>query len=192
MRVFLFLVLASFAAQAQEPLHLRLTLVHFTGGSWQEEEILAAAAQASKILEQCGIAPGAPEVVRADVAARFRLFHTPTSRELARSLQLKTPAVYFVDDTRQDPAFDAEAIGRGNSRSRPELRDTVWITHGARDKGVVLAHELAHVLMDSGEHSGEPGNLMRNETAPQNTLLSKAQCERLRSNGKTNGLLRSP
>ena len=185
----LLLVLTALPVQAQEPYVLRLTLVHFAGGSWQEDEIVAAAVEASKILGQCRIAPGTPDVVHADVAARFRFFHTPTSRELARTLQPRTPAVYFVDGTRQDPAFDAEAIGRGNSGSRPELRDTVWVMRGARDLPVVLAHELAHVLMDSGEHSDEPGNLMRDETAPANTRLTDAQCARLRETGKANGLL---
>jgi len=192
MRLLLLLLLAALSAQAQEPLVLRLTLVHLAGGSWREDEIVAAAAQASRILAQCGIAPGKPELVSANVEARFRYLHTPASRELARKLQPRTPAVYFVDGTRQDPAFDAEAIGRGNSRSRPELRDTVWVTRGARDLGVVLAHELAHVLMDSGEHSQEPGNLMRDETTPGNTKLSEAQCQRLRANGKANGLLSPP
>jgi hypothetical protein len=186
---FLFLLLAALPALAQAPYELRLTLVHFAGGSWQAEEIVAAASQASKILAQCGIAPGKPELLRADVEARFRYFHTPASRELARALQPRTPAVYFVDGTRQNPAFDAEAIGRGNSRSRPELQDTVWITRGARDPAIVLAHELAHVLMDSGEHSEEAGNLMRDETAPENTRLSPAQCARLREKGAAHGLL---
>jgi hypothetical protein len=126
---------------------------------------------------------------RIEVDARFRIYHTPVSRELARSLQLQPPAVYFVDDTRQKPAFDAEAIGRGNSRTRPELADTVWITRATRDPGVALAHELAHVLMDNGEHSEEPGNLMRDETAPANTRLTDAQCARLRETGTANGLL---
>jgi hypothetical protein len=98
--------------------------------------------------------------------------------------------VFFVDATRQQPAFDAEAIGRGNSRTRPELADTVWIVRDARDPGVALAHELAHVLMDSGEHSDEPGNLMREETAPASTRLTDAQCARLRETGRANGLLR--
>jgi len=168
---------------------LLLTLVQFEGGAWQTAEIEATAAQAVKILAQCGIAPGKPELLRADVDARYRSFHTPTSRELARKLQPRTPAVYFVDGTRQDPAFDAEAIGRGNSRTRPELQDTVWITRGARDPAIVLAHELAHVLMDSGEHSQEPGNLMRDQTAPENTRLSPAQCARLRERGTAHGLL---
>ena len=177
------------AAQAQEPLALRLTLVHFKGGVWQEGEIEAVAAQASKILGQCGIVPGIVQLVRADVDARFRIYRTATARELARTLRPQAPAVYFVDDTRQDPAFDAEAIGRSNSRMRPELADTVWITHPTRDPGIALAHELVHVLMDSGEHSVEPGNLMRDETAPENTRLTRAQCVRLRGKSMENGLL---
>lgn len=185
----LLLLLPALPLQAQAPLVLRLTLVHFSGGSWQEHEIEAAAAQASKLLGQCGIVPGAPALVRADVDARFRIFHTPTSRELARILRPATPAIYFVDGTRQNPAFDAEAIGRGNSRSRPELRDTVWVVRGAPDLDVVLAHELAHVLMDSGEHSEDPENLMRAETTSENTRLSEAQCARLRETGSANGLL---
>ena len=185
----LFLLLPALPLQAQAPLVLRLTLVHFAGGSWQEQEIEAAATQASRILGQCGIVPGGTALVRAEVEARFRIFHTPTSRELARNLRPGTPAIYFVDGTRQNPAFDAEAIGRGNSRSRPELRDTVWVVRAARDLDVVLAHELAHVLMDSGEHSQEPGNLMREETTPENTRLSATQCARLRDTATANGLL---
>lgn len=189
MRTLLLLLLLAPPALANEAFALRMTLVHFVRGSWQQSEIEAAAAEASAILAQCGLLRRTPVLVHIDVDARFRLFHTPTSRELARSLRLEAPAVYFVDGTRQDPAFEAEAIGRGNSRGRPELRDTVWVARGARDVGVVLAHELAHVLMDSGEHSDEPGNLMRDETAPGNTKMSEAQCTRLRNTGSANGLL---
>lgn len=191
-KLLVLLLLSALPAQAQEPLALRLTLVHFAGGSWQEDEIVAAARQASKILEQCGVVSGGLDLKQIDVAPRFRIFHTPTARELARTLQLGTPAIYFVDDTQQRPAFDAEAIGRGNSRSRPELRDTVWVVRGARDLDVVLAHELVHVLMDSGDHSKEPGNLMREETTPGNTRLSAAQCARLRDTATANGLLEPP
>jgi len=45
------------------------------------------------------------------------------------------------------------------------------------------------VLMDSGEHSQAPGNLMREDTAPGNNRLSKAQCARLRAMATSNGLL---
>jgi hypothetical protein len=99
------------------------------------------------------------------------------------------PAVFFVQDTKNQPAYDGEAIGRANSATRPELADTVWLAYGARQLPQALAHELVHVLSDSGEHSDEPGNLMRDETSPDNTRLTAAQCDSLRSRGEANGLL---
>jgi hypothetical protein len=168
---------------------LRLTLARFKDGGWTRKEIVTATAQSSGILGQCGIAFERIELVLIDAEERFRDFHTPVSRELARVLALGKPTVYFVSGTRQRPAFEAEAIGRGNSASRPELRDTVWVIRGARDLGIVLAHELAHVLMDSGEHSDQPSNLMFADTAAGNTQLSNAQCARLRDTGSANGLL---
>ncbi|MEK7862136.1 MAG: hypothetical protein AAB295_02605 [Chloroflexota bacterium] len=172
--------------------HLRLTLAYFEDGGWAPEAIHAAVRESAQILGQCGVALARVELVSIDAPVRFRDFHTPVSRELARTLPLARPAVYFVAGTRQRPAFDAEAIGRGNSRTRPELRDTVWVTRGTRDLGIVLAHELAHVLMDSGDHTEVPGNLMHEDTAPENTRLSEAQCARLREKGSANGLLTAP
>jgi hypothetical protein len=60
-----------------------------------------------------------------------------------------------------------------------------------REPGVALAHELAHVLMDSGEHSQQPGNLMRTETAAANLHLEPIQCARLTTMGAQQGLLRA-
>jgi len=168
--------------------YLNLTLAYFAG-SWAPGEIEAAVRQSARILAQCGVAVARAELVLVAAPARYRDFHTPDSRELARALQLPRPTIYFVAGTRQQPAFDAEAIGRGNSGTRPELRDTVWVTRGARDLEIVLAHELAHVLMDSGAHSQAPGNLMREDTAPGNNRLSGAQCRRLRQTATSNGLL---
>lgn len=211
MRALLILLLSALPALAQDSIVLlerrelaveqgaaplthryRLTLAYLEGGGWTPDAIRAAAREAVQILGQCGVMVEKAELLRIGAPTRFREFYTPVSRELARALPLAKPAVYFVAGTRQRPAFDAEAIGRGNSRSRPELRDTVWVTRGARDLGIVLAHELAHVLMDSGDHADEPGNLMREDTAPENKLLSEAQCARLRETGSANGLLSPP
>lgn len=168
--------------------HLNLALAYFSG-SWTPDVIQAAVRESARILAQCGVALAKAELVLIAAPARYRDFHTPDSRELARTLPLPKPTIYFVAGTRQQPAFDAEAIGRGNSGTRPELRDTVWVMRGARDLEIVLAHELAHVLMDSGEHSEAPGNLMREDTAPRNNRLSGAQCRRLRETATLNGLL---
>lgn len=145
--------------------------------------------EAAGLLRQCGVALSRAELRVVQAPRRFHVYFTPVSRELLARLPVPRPAVFFVDDTRNEPAFDAEAIGRGNSAARPELADTVWVAYGARDVAQVVAHELVHVLSDSGEHSEAPDNLMRVETAPRNTRLSAAQCDRLRARGEANGLL---
>ncbi len=180
-------------SSAQDPaLKLHLTLAKLEDTGWEDERIQDAAREAGSILAQCGIALESAELVRIRVPERYRDFLTPVSRELARAVPLPRPVIWFVRDTRQRPAFDAEAIGRGNSRTRPELADSVWVTRATRDLGIALAHELAHVLMNSGEHTDEPGNLMREETAPSNTALSPQQCARLRDTASANGLLQAP
>lgn len=171
---------------------LRLTLAKLEDTGWNDDQILAAARGAASILAQCRIALESAELVRIRAPERYRDFSTPVSRELARAVPLPRPVIWFVRDSRQRPAFDAEAIGRGNSRTRPELADSVWITRATRDLGIAVAHELAHVLMDSGEHSEEPGNLMREETSPENTALSAGQCARLRDTATANGLMQAP
>jgi hypothetical protein len=178
----------SFDASGSRKLHL--SLVQLEASGWTKERALDAVRETATILAQCDIAVVRVEWIRLAVPARYLDFSTPASRELARLYPVARPAVYLVRDTRNQPAFEAEAIGRANSGSRPELADTVWMTAGARDPGVALAHELAHVLMDSGEHSDEPGNLMAEETAPGSTALSSAQCARMRSAAAANGLLR--
>ena len=178
------------AAPAEATHELALTLVYFTGGDWPHATILGAVRATAEILQPCGVRLRRIEVVRVEAPQRYHYFNLPVSRELARTLALSRPTVYFVADTLQQPAFDAEAIGRSNSRTRPELADSVWITRAARDPGVALAHELVHVLADSGEHVDLPGNLMRAETAPENTQLTRAQCVHLRAAGAKNGLLR--
>lgn len=166
-----------------------LTLHAANIGGWDDAVLVAGLREAAAIFAQCRIRIVRAELLRVTVPATHRDFDTPRSRELARALALPKPALFFAAGTRQVPAFDAEAIGRGNSRTRPELRDTVWVARGARDPGLVIAHELAHVLMDSGTHDATPGNLMAEETTPQNTLLTAAQCAQLTATGVRHGLL---
>jgi hypothetical protein len=168
---------------------LKLSVVHLDGSGWQPERALHVLRQATAILSQCDIGIVSVEWVSLAAPPRYLDFSTPLARELVRLHPVAKPAIYLVRNTRNRPAFDAEAIGRGNSRTRPELADTVWMTAATRDPGVALAHELAHVLMDSGEHSDEPGNLMRDETSAANTTLSVTQCTRLRETAHSNGLL---
>jgi len=169
---------------------LRLAVVILEGSGWTRQRAVVSLLEASTILAQCGVALERVEFIVLAVPGSYMDFSTPVARELASAFPVPRPTVYLVRDTRARPAFDAEAIGRGNSRTRPEIADTVWITAATRDPGIVFAHELAHVLMDSGEHSDEERNLMRDQTSPRNKALSAAQCTRLRDTGTANGLLK--
>ena len=183
------LLLACAAATAQPRLALPLTIVMIDGSGWTRERANAALREAAGILEQCGVALEHADPLVLKVPSDLMDFSTPAARELARAHPVARPTLYLVRDTKSHPAFEAEAIGRGNSGTRPEIADTVWMIAGVRDPGVALAHELAHVLMDSGEHSDEASNLMRDETSHKSTRLSAAQCARLVDTGKANGLL---
>ena len=168
---------------------LPLELAVIAGSGWSADDVLVAARQAGKLLAQCGVAVGPLRLSEFDGPARYRDLATPVSRDLARRANLGRPALFFVAGTRHRPAFDAEAVGRANSRTRPEMADTVWITAGTRDLPLVIAHELVHVLADSGEHSNEPANLMREETAPENARLTTDQCRAIVTKAQANGLL---
>ena len=170
---------------------LALVVHMFRASRWDATEVRTAVTAGGQVLAQCGIAVPAVQLHELEAPQRFHFYATRTSRELLRELPTTKPAVFFVEDNLNRPAFDAEAIGRANAGSRPELTDTVWIAHGTPDLAIALAHELVHVLVDSGEHSDAPGNLMRPQTAPGNLSLSDAQCSRLRSRGEANGLLKA-
>jgi hypothetical protein len=177
-------------ATGEPPSHaLHLTAVVLEQTGWTRREVLAAVTEVAALLAPCRVGLTGVELLRVRAPARFHDFHTPAARDLARQLQPGKPTLYFVRDTRQQPAFDAEAIGRGNSRTRPELADSVWVTRAAPDVGIVLAHELVHVLADSGAHVAAPGNLMEDRSAPGNRALTAAQCAQLRTVGTRHGLL---
>jgi hypothetical protein len=180
------------ASDATGHFRLPLTLAVLQRSGWTLEQVADAAKQAAGLLVQCGIAVGPIELYEIEAPTRFRSLNTPVSREMVKALLLPKPTVFFVAGTLHQPAFDAEAIGRGNSRTRPEMADTVWVAAGTHDLGLVIAHELAHVLADSGAHSNEPGNLMNENTSPVSTRLTQAQCSAMRSTAHANGLLQTP
>jgi hypothetical protein len=170
-------------------LHLSAVMLEYSG--WTDQRLMGIVRSAGRLLAQCGVKLQRVELVSLVVPPSYLDLATPEGqRALARDYSVARPAVYFVRNTRSNPAFEAESFGRSNSGSRPGLADTAWITLTARDPGIALAHELAHVLMDSGEHSEVPGNLMRDQTTPKNTALTGAQCARLRDTATGNGLLR--
>jgi hypothetical protein len=181
---------ASELPQPKDASHgLVLQVVSFHGTRWKTERIVSAIRQAAPLLGACGVALDRVEIRVLDALRPLHFYSTVLSRALLRTIDVPRPAIFFVEDTRNNPAFDAEAVGRENASTRPELADTVWIAYGSRDLAHVIAHELVHVLSDSGVHSDEAGNLMRGETSAGSERLSPAQCAKLRATGEANGLL---
>jgi hypothetical protein len=183
--------ISSYVQQPQDASYDLAVYIHtFEGTRWSKKMIIDAVAEAARLVSPCGIALTQLELRTIAAPRRFHFYSTAVSRALLQTLAVPKPALFFVEDTHNRPAFDAEAIGEANATTRPELANTVWVAYGARDLPYALAHELVHVLSDSGEHSHEPGNLMRPETAPGNSRLSAAQCHRVRSQGVAHNLLK--
>jgi hypothetical protein len=179
-----------FVSQARPPAYrLQIEMAVMIGSRWTTDVIFDAVKRTATILAQCDVQITLARLHEYEGPRRYRYLSTPESREFARLAGLRKPAVFFVDDTLQRPAFDAEAIGRANAKTRPEMADTVWITAGIRDLPIALAHELVHVLANSGEHSDSPDNLMGDATTSSHSDLSPEQCRAITANGQANGLL---
>ncbi len=168
---------------------LRPTLVILEGTGWQIGAIREAMAKAAPILAQCGIVIPQITVRVVEGPERVKNFRNDWSAELVSELAPERPAVFFVRDTLQEIPFDAEAIGRSNSRKRRQLADTVWMTAVAQDIDISLAHELYHVVADSGQHDSDPMNLMHERSNGTNTTLRASQCLRVIRVGEALGNL---
>ena len=174
------------------PAHTRtiaLDIVILGGSGWRIPEIHRAVGRAAEVLAQCEVSVERARLRIVEAPRRFRYLDDTWSRRLVKRLDPARPAVFFVEETLREPAFEAEAFGQGNSRRTPAMRDTVWITRAAKKVGVVLAHELFHVLADLGQHETDPSNLMYERSDGSNTRLHDWQCERLRKVATAFGLV---
>ena len=167
---------------------IALDIVVLSGAGWRVPEIHRAVGHAAQILAQCEVSVERARLRIVEAPRRYRFLHDTWSRQLVKRLDPALPAVFFVEETLREPAFEAEAFGQANSRRMRTLRDTVWITRAAGDVGVVLAHELFHVLADLGRHETDPRNLMHERAGSSNTRLYDWQCERLRKVATAFGL----
>ncbi len=159
---------------------IALDVAVLSATNWRIPEIHRAVGRAAEILGQCEVSITRARVRMVEAPRRLRYLDDTWSRQLVKRLEPARPAVFFVEETLREPAFEAEAFGQGNTRRIPAMRDTVWITRAAKEVGVVLAHELFHVLADLGRHETDPGNLMHERSDGRNTRLHDWQCERLR------------
>jgi len=113
-------------------------------------------------------------------------------RESSQSVHGKqqTTRVYLARDTIMLEQYDANAFGLGNTRNRPWMTNSLWLTFGIDGTDIALAHELFHIASNSGEHTTLGDNLMQARTHSGNTKLTVDQCAAAIQNGIANGVLR--
>ena len=148
---------------------------------WQDGEVDRILQGAEQILEQCAIRFSDVLLQRVSGPDYLSDLEAGAAKTLMDGVRQSGPerklTVVFARDTLMSTKFDAEAFGRGNTRQRPWLTDSVWLTLALSDRHVGLAHELFHVLINSGQHSTQPGSLMQARTSPTHTRLSAHECE---------------
>ncbi len=171
---------------------LDLDLLVASGSGWTTQAADAVATGALALLAQCGIGSGERRARGYDASDYLLDLSVGGARTLLAGVERRGIAVMMVRDSEMNVPFEAEAFGRSNTATRPWLRDTVWMVSGGRDPSVALAHELVHVLADSGRHETLAGNLMAEETRPGATELTPGQCRNIRERGEALGLLRIP
>ena len=162
--------------------------------AYDDQRISTMLDQASGILQQCAINMPSVDIFDAEVAPYQQDLSTGPAKTVMQSLRSSGPdrklTIVLAHDTRMQLAFDAEAFGRANTRNRPWLTDSVWLTAALRDEGIALAHEMFHVLANSGEHATMDGNLMLARTTGDNVRLTDVQCRAARSAAQRHGLVR--
>ncbi|ASJ75235.1 S8 family peptidase [Granulosicoccus antarcticus] len=153
--------------------------------AWTQSEVGRVLERAETLLSVCGIRFSAVQLRQVSAPDYLRDLETGASRTLMDAVRLsgadKRVAVVFARDTGMSTPFDAEAFGKGNTRSRSWLTDSVWLTLALQDRDIALAHELFHVLSNSGAHVQSEANLMLDRTTGSNRTLEAAQCELART-----------
>ena len=145
--------------------------------------------RAYEILSQCEIGPGEVSLRLYEGADYLRDLSTGSAQTLFAGMASNPIRVVFARDTRMQEQYTGEAFGIANTQMRPWLANSVWLTIDVDDPAIALAHELFHVIANSGAHVEGSANLMQGRTRPDATTLTAEQCRRAQSTGSEHGLL---
>lgn len=179
-----------------------LQLIRLNAG-WSDDDLRESIAKANTIYEQCGISLTVDSVISLQGDDYLQDLSSGNALTLSRALNKLAGGnsgavrVFFARDTNMLQPYDANAFGMGNTRNRPWMTNSLWLTQALRtdeydDTHLALAHELFHIVVNSGEHTKEPGNLMQVRTDANNVQLTPAQCATAVETGLANQLLTRP
>lgn len=167
-----------------------LTLLWIEGAGWKLEDLVAAVAGAARIYRQCGLRFTDVSIRLLRAPRGMHYYDTDNAIALTKALSPTAPAAWFMRDTLQHPSFDAQAVGRSNTPRGSGLMNSLWMTAHLEHPAIALAHELYHILANTGAHVPESGNLMNLNTSPDASMLWEWQCERLIKTGSAFKLIK--
>ena len=182
--------LAFNSARIKEGLSLPLDIL-IIDPRWSRQRVEQAVRQAFEILAQCEVVAGPVSIHAIDGEEYLGDLSTGNAHTLLTAAGGAHSTVVFARGTRMREEYLGEAFGIGNTRMRPWLTNSVWLMLDVDDAGIALAHELYHVIANSGAHVEGVPNLMQPRTRPESLDLTAQQCRLARDNGLTNQLLQN-
>jgi hypothetical protein len=174
--------------QAQAGFRLSLDIL-ILDERWSRQRIEHALQQAYQILAQCAVIPGEISIHAVKGDDYLRDLSTGSASTLLEAVGSANTTLVFARDTRMQAQYLGEAFGLGNTRRRPWLANSVWLMLDVEDAGIALAHELYHVIANSGAHVEGVANLMQARTRPESLVLTIDQCQLAQVKGVDNQLL---
>jgi len=165
------------------------TFVILSRSGWALEDTFAGTKRALAILAQCGIYAKRIEVMIVDAPDVLNSFSNSRAKALLAKIQVSRPAVFFVHSNLELKKHEFEVVARANSKTRPELRNTIWIVRNARDVGEGLARMFMFMFLDRYEVSNDPNSLFFSDhTSYENSNINADQCSRAVQAGNEAGL----
>lgn len=152
---------------------------------WDRGRILRAVHEVEDIFGQCGVVVTADPVYRLKVTSQYGKLDPSMQARILSKLPSTRPIALLVDQT-----TDRDVAYSYLDSAPTASRGSAWVTRNGHPacSGVLLAHELGHILLKTARHSDDPDNLMSHTCTVSNLAgfrpaarLSGSQCEQLRA-----------
>lgn len=161
------------------------SLAVLDSAGWDRGRILRTVHEVEDIFGQCNVVVTAEAVYRLKAAGRYRDLDYSMQARILSKLPSTRPIALLVDQT-----TDRDVAYSYLDSAPTASRGSAWVTRNGHPActGVLLAHELGHILLNTARHSDDPDNLMSHTCTVSNVAgfrpaarLTGSQCEKLRA-----------
>lgn len=175
---------------------LEITTVLFRGANWTKADVQSRFKRLSGVYSQCGIKVQKVNFVESDAPNGWIDVDGITRKDgdiesqITKSLPVSERPIFFYVRSSKDVQSAYAQPEYWVSSSSPAL-NTVWVTSESksREKNGLYnssysteAHELGHVLLDSGHVKDESENFLANSFDKLNAKITQEQCNTMKKN----------